>query len=60
MLGKVIYKSVILSFLSHIVNNIYGFYFAVFIPLVIIIFLEILDVINERKKSNRVEDGKKE
>lgn len=56
ILGKVIYKSVILSFLSGIVNNIYGFYFLVFIPLVIIIFLEILEAINERKALSRQEE----
>lgn len=50
MLGKVLFKSTVLSFLSKITNNIYGFYFIVFVPLVIIIFLEIMETINEKKE----------
>ena len=47
--GVVLRKSKILSFLSHAVNNIYGFYFIVFVPFAILLFLEIFDIIKERK-----------
>lgn len=56
VLGKVLYKSVILSFLSRIVNNIYGFYFLIFIPLVVIIFLEIVEALDERKSLSREDE----
>lgn len=48
--GKVVLKSSVLSFLSKLINNEYGFYFIVFIPLVIIISLEVIDTANERKR----------
>jgi len=48
--GVVVYKSKLLSFLSKIVNNIYGFYFVIFVPFTILIFFEIFDTINERKE----------
>lgn len=47
--GVVLYRSKILSFLSKIVNNIYGFYFIIFVPFAILIFLELFDTINEKK-----------
>lgn len=47
--GVVIYKSKILSFLSRLVNNIYGFYFIIFVPFAILIFFELFDTINDRK-----------
>ena len=48
--GKVVFKSSILSTLSKVLNNSYGFYFIVFVPIVIIVTLEIIDTVNERKK----------
>ena len=48
--GVVIFKGVILSFISKLVNNMYGFYFLLFVPLSILIFLEILDIAEERKR----------
>lgn len=48
--GVVITKSNILSFLSKIVNNIYGFYFIVFIPFAVMIFLEFIDIIHDKEK----------
>lgn len=50
LMGKVLGKSVILSFISKIINNIYGFYFVVFVPMVVLVFLDIVDAINERRK----------
>ena len=48
--GKVIYKSVILSWCSKIINNSYGFYFIIFVPLVVLIFIDVMEEINYRKK----------
>lgn len=50
--GKVLTKLTILSFLSKIVNNQYGFFAVIVIPTVIIIFQIIMDVVNSRKKSD--------
>ena len=48
--GVVIFKGIIISKISQMINNIYGFYFLLFVPLSILIFFEILDIANERKK----------
>lgn len=53
ILAKVVMKCTILSFLSRIVNNIYGFYFIVFIPFAILLFFEILDVIHEKAEKKK-------
>lgn len=47
--GKVYYKPVVLSFLSHILNNSYGLYFLIIVPTAFLIFLEILDRIKEKE-----------
>ena len=49
IMGKVIYKSIILSFISKIVNNSYGFYFVIFIPFAILVAMEIIDIIEDKK-----------
>lgn len=57
--GKVLFKSSILSFLSRIMNNLYGFYFLVFIPFVIILFFEIVDILNDKDiQKVKVKGGK--
>jgi len=48
--GVVVFKGIILSTISRIINNLYGFYFLLFVPLSILIFFEILDIAEERKK----------
>ena len=49
VLGKVVYKPVIISFISTVIKNQYGFYFLVFTPLVLVMFLEIADTVIELK-----------
>lgn len=60
ILGKVLGKVYIVSFINHLVKNIYGFFFLVFCPLVLVIFLEIadtvLDINLEKKGINRYEE----
>lgn len=48
--GVVKYKTVVLSFLSGIMNNSYGFYFLVFVPVAFLIFLEIIDFIKGKEE----------
>lgn len=49
IIGKVIYKTVILSFISRLINNSSVFFFVVFIPFVVLVFFEIIETIEERK-----------
>jgi len=53
VLGKVIMKSNILSFISKIVNNPYGFYFVIFVPFAILLVMEIIDFVEEKKDSKK-------
>lgn len=64
--GKIVYKTIILSFISRIINNIYAFYFLIFVPIAIIICKIIIDnVISykegkaEKNKENSNETDKK-
>lgn len=41
ILGKVLYRTVILSYISKLINNLYSFYFVVFIPIALLLFIEI-------------------
>lgn len=50
--GVVTTKLSILSLLSKLVNNIYGFYFIIFVPFAVMIFLEVIDIIHEKEKKN--------
>lgn len=50
ILGKVIMKGIILSLISKIVNNPYGFYFVIFVPFAILLVMEIIDFIEEKKE----------
>jgi len=48
--GKVIYKAFLVSKLSKILNNMYAFYFLIFIPLVVLIGMIIQDFIHQLPK----------
>ena len=50
--GVVLYKPVTLSIISRILNNSYGFYFLVFVPIALLIFLEIFDFIKSLEEKN--------
>lgn len=56
--GKVVYKPVVLSFLSGILNTKLGFYLLIFVPVAFLIFLEILDYI--KRKEGELDEGEKE
>lgn len=53
VLGKVVMKSTILSFISRVVNNSYGFYFVIFVPFAILVVISIMDFIEERNEDKK-------
>ena len=56
--GTVKYKPVTLSIISRILNNSFGFYFLIFVPISLLIFLEVLDFLKSREE--QVDDGEEE
>ena len=54
--GVIIYKTVIISFIRKIINNLYGFYFLIFTPLTILIVVKIIKIYQERKYDEESED----
>lgn len=59
IMGKVVHKLVLLSLISKVINNTYGFYFLIFVPLVVVIFLEVMESIEEKKKLKKVLDDER-
>ena len=53
IMGTVKFKSNILSLISKVVNNPYGFYFIIFVPFAILLVMEIIDVNEERREKKR-------
>ena len=56
--GKIIYKTRVLSTISKVMNNIYGFYFLIFVPMTILIMIRIRDIVLSIRESR--EEDKKE
>lgn len=56
--GKIIYKIHSLSFISKIINNLYAFYFVIFVPIVLLIFWEIVKIASRSKEDK--EDNEEE
>jgi len=50
IMGKVFMKGRILSLISKIINNEYGFYFVIFVPFVLLVSMEIIDIVEEKKQ----------
>jgi len=50
IIGKVIYKTVILSLISKLINNTATFYCVIFIPFVFLVFLEILEIRKDKEE----------
>lgn len=59
IMGKVVHKLLLLSLISKVINNTYGFYFLIFVPLVIVIFLEVMESIEEKKELKKVLDDER-
>lgn len=49
--GVVVSKLSILSVISGLINNQYGFFFIIFVPIVVLVFEIFIDVVNDKKKS---------
>ena len=64
--GKIIYKVISLSFIGKLINNIYLFYFLIFIPIAIIIFKQIKNIAakdddeDDRREEKEDKENKKE
>ena len=59
--GKVIYKIKTISYLNSVIGNLYGMYFAIFIPFGIIIFIEFIGYRNDKydiEEENEIEKRK--
>lgn len=48
--GIIVYKIMILSFISKIISNLYSMYFVIFIPIAIVIFMNILKITSNLKE----------
>ena len=48
--GKVVMKLTVLSIISKLVSNQYGFFFIIFVPIVILVFGIVMDTVNDKKK----------
>lgn len=55
VLGKVVHKFFLISLLTKLIRNKIGFYFLVFVPLVLVIFLEIADFVTQPKEEENEE-----
>lgn len=51
--GKIVYKIKTISYISKVINNLYSFYFIIFIPIAILIFIEIRRTIMSLKKDKK-------
>lgn len=61
ILGKILYKTVVLSYISKLINNLYSFYFIIFVPIAIILFIEIRrTIISLRETEDDIEEENKE
>lgn len=49
--GKVVYRLFFMTILNKVILNKFGFYFLIFVPLVMLIFMEIIDTISDMKHS---------
>lgn len=57
--GTIIYKTHILSFISKIINNLYGFYFLIFMPLAVLIIVKIVKIHREKYEENDDDEDEK-
>ena len=49
ILGRVVFKLSLLSFISKIISNQYGFFFIIFVPIVVLVFGIIMDTVDDLK-----------
>ena len=58
--GVIVYKMQSLSFIAKIVNNLYGAYFVIFVPIVLIIFVELRKLILNKREEDDDEDDEED
>lgn len=58
--GKIVYKTKVLSLISKVINNIYGFYFLVFVPITILIVIKIREIYISIKEKQEDDDEEEE
>lgn len=58
--GKIVYKAQFLSFISKLISNIYVFYFLIFVPIVVIVFRQIKNIITNDEKDEEKEEVDKD
>lgn len=54
--GRIIYKVKILSYIGKITQNIYKFYFIIFVPIGLLIFKQIKNIVNYREERKQEEN----
>lgn len=52
--GVIVYKFIILSFMSKLIFDVYSMYFLIFIPIAIIIFMYIMKLISNKDKGDKL------
>ena len=58
VLGEVVYKVQSLSFISGLIQNIYIFYFLIFVPIAIIIYKQIMSIIRSKEDKDENNEEK--
>ena len=58
ILGRVVFKLSLLSFISKIISNQYGFFFIIFFPIVVLVFGIIMDTVDDKKKRVDIHEKK--
>ncbi len=54
--GKVLYKIKTISYLNGVIGNLYGMYFAIFVPMGVIMFIEFVAYQKDKEKDDDEED----
>lgn len=58
--GKVVYKCVVISLLTKLMNNMAAFYIVIFIPIGVLAFLQIKDRIDEKREEDENDEDDEE
>lgn len=58
--GKVIYKCILLSLLTKLMNNMTAFYLVVFIPLGFLVFLQIKDIVDSKREEQEDDEDEED
>ena len=56
--GRVVFKLGLLSMISKVISNQYGFFFIIFVPIVVLVFGIIMDTVDDKKKRVDIHEKK--